>query len=53
VLGALLTLLGTSYLAALDATAKVDLSDGETVLTVLGIIIGLALIGRGVGGLLS
>lgn len=98
-IGALLTLPGTSYLAALDATAKQDLSDGEMVLTVLGInmimlillelpligytvspektavtvergsawlsrdgakiglvlatIIGLALIGRGVGGLLS
>ena len=37
VIGALLTLPGTSYLAALDATAKQDLSDVETVLTVLGI----------------
>jgi glycerol uptake facilitator-like aquaporin len=37
VIGALLTLPGTSYLAALDATAKQDLSDAETVLTVLGI----------------
>jgi hypothetical protein len=99
VIGALLTLPGTSYLAALSATAKLDLSDVETVLTVLGInvimlmllevpligytvspqktavaikrgsawlsrdgakiglvlvvIIGLALVGRGIGGLLS
>jgi hypothetical protein len=37
VIGALLTLPGTSYLAALSATAKQDLSDVATVLTVLGI----------------
>jgi di/tricarboxylate transporter len=99
VIGALLTLPGTSYLAALNATAKQDLSDAQTVFTVVGInvimlillevpligytvspektavaiergsawlsrdgakiglvlatIIGLALIGRGIGGLLS
>lgn len=99
VIGALLTLPGTSYLAALSATAKLDLSNIEMVLTVVGInvimlmllevpligytlspdktaaaiergsawlsrdgakiglvlvtIIGLALIGRGIGGLLS
>lgn len=51
VIGALVTLPGTSYLAALDATAKQDLSDAETVLTVLGInvimlmVLELALIG--------
>jgi hypothetical protein len=35
--GALLTLPGTSYLAALNATAREHLSTGATVLTVLGI----------------
>jgi Sap, sulfolipid-1-addressing protein len=45
VIGALLTLPGTSYLAALSATAKQDLSDVATVLTVLGInVIMLALL---------
>jgi Sap-like sulfolipid-1-addressing protein len=45
VIGALLTLPGTSYLAALTATAKQDLSDVATVLTVLGInVIMLALL---------
>ncbi len=36
-IGAVLTLPGTSYLLALDATAKQDLSDAEMVLTVLAI----------------
>ena len=36
-IGALLTLPGASYLAALSATAKLDLSTVETVLTVLAI----------------
>jgi hypothetical protein len=99
VIGALLTLPGASYLAALTATAKEPLSDVATVLTVLGInaimltllevpliaytlspdgtaarvdrlgawlrrdggrialvlavVIGVALVGRGIGGLLS
>jgi hypothetical protein len=45
IIGALLTLPGTSYLAALSATAKQDLSDVATVLTVLGInVIMLALL---------
>jgi hypothetical protein len=35
--GAVLTLPGTSYLLALEATAKEDLSDAETVLTVVAI----------------
>jgi hypothetical protein len=45
VIGAVLTLPGTSYLLALSATAKEDLSDVETVLTVIGInVIMLALL---------
>jgi hypothetical protein len=99
VIGALLTLPGASYLAALTATAKQDVSDVATVLTVLAInvimltlleipliaytvspdrtdaaverlgawlrrdggrialvltvVVGLALVGRGIGGLLN
>jgi Sap-like sulfolipid-1-addressing protein len=45
VIGALLTLPGASYLAALNATAKQDLSTAATVLTVLAInVIMLALL---------
>jgi hypothetical protein len=44
-IGAVLTLPGTSYLLALEATAKEDLSDVETVLTVVAInVIMLALL---------
>ena len=44
-IGAVLTLPGTSYLLALDATAKEDLSDVEMVLTVVAInVIMLALL---------